>query len=417
MDLFQNYVKIDEIAKLWGLSTRRVQILCAEGRIQGAMRFGREWMIPKDAEKPADGRTKSGRMNPLVSPNMPMPRKTPFLHMTDLYGAPGKAEESIRALSDNPEAQMLFAAGIHYAKGEIDKVYDHTYYLLGKHSGFYSVISAGMLLAMSAIWRGDLNLWRQAKIHIAEAPAKNEEDMDLMAFSLVVVDSMLYDVYDFPEWFKIGRFDPVHKDALPVAKMAYAKYLYASAFSVATKEVEVDGLHGLTLMSLIPSTIEPMISQAKADGSVIAELYLRLNCASVYHNFGNEEQAIFHIDKAIELALPDRLFGILAEYRRTLDSLLEQRLNAVDPSLWREIKPLYEIYVHGWSKLSGSVRGKNIATTLSPRQREVAKFAAFGLKNEEIASLLHMSVSAVKLAIANVSSKTGMSRKEFAAIL
>ena len=86
MDLFQNYVKIDEIAKLWGLSTRRVQILCAEGRIQGAMRFGREWMIPKDAEKPADGRTKSGRMNPLVSPNMPMPRKTPFLHMTDLFG-------------------------------------------------------------------------------------------------------------------------------------------------------------------------------------------------------------------------------------------------------------------------------------------------------------------------------------------
>ncbi|MBQ3075802.1 MAG: hypothetical protein IJC26_07005, partial [Clostridia bacterium] len=79
--------------------------------------------------------------------------------------------------------------------------------------------------------------------------------------------------------------------------------------------------------------------------------------------------------------------------------------------------PLYEIYVHGWSKLSGSVRGKNIATTLSPRQREVAKFAAFGLKNEEIASMLHMSVSAVKLAIANVSNKTGMSRKEFAAIL
>lgn len=417
MELFQNYAKIDEISKQWGISPRRIQILCAEGRIAGATRFGREWMIPRTTEKPADGRTRSGRTKSFAPANMPMPRKTPFLHLTDLYKGPGKAAESIEALADNPEAQMLLTSGIHYSRGEFDKVYEHAYYLLGNHSGFYSVISAGMLLAMSAIWRGDLNLWRQAKIHIAEAPAKSGEDLDLMAFSLVVVDSMLYDVYDFPEWFKIGRFDPIHKDSLPVAKVAYAKYLYAAAFAIATKEVEVSGLQGLTMMSLLPATIEPMISQAKADGAVIAEIYLRLSCATVYHNCGNDPQAIFHLDRAIALALPDRLFGILAEYRRTLDSLMEQRLNAADPSLWQQIKPLYEIYVEGWSKLSGSVRGKTIVTTLSPKQREVAKLAAFGLKNEEIASSLHMSVSAVKLAIANVSNKTGMSRKEFAAIL
>ena len=417
MELFNEYVKIEEIAKEWGVTPRRVQLLCSNGRIEGATRFGREWMIPKDTKKPLDGRTKNGRLNDTSNFNLPMPRKTPFLHMTDLYSVPGEAEKSIEFLSDNQEAKTLLAAGIFYCRGEYDQVYGQSYNLLTKHSGFYSVISAGMLLAMCAIWRGDLNLWRQAKIHIAEAPAKTKSDFDIIALSLVVVDSMLYDVYDFPEWFKMGRFEIIHKDALPVAKIAYVKYLYASAFGVATREVEVAGLQGLTLMSMLPLTVEPMISQAMADCSVVQEIYLRLSCAAIYHNCGNDEQAIFHIDRAIQLALPDRLFGILAEYRRTLDSLLEQRLAAVDPSLWKEIKPLYEIYVQGWSKLSGTVRGKTIVTSLSPKQREVAKLAAFGFKNDEIASSLNMSLSAVKLAIATVSNKTGMSRKEFAAIL
>lgn len=42
----------------WGISQRRVEVLCGEGRISGAYRFGRVWAIPKNAEKPLDGRTR-----------------------------------------------------------------------------------------------------------------------------------------------------------------------------------------------------------------------------------------------------------------------------------------------------------------------------------------------------------------------
>lgn len=75
---------------------------------------------------------------------MPMPRKTPFLYMTDLYHTPGGAEESIEALSGNHETQSLFAAEVAYARGDIDLVYESANYLLQKHSGFYAVISAGI---------------------------------------------------------------------------------------------------------------------------------------------------------------------------------------------------------------------------------------------------------------------------------
>lgn len=56
-----DYMSIAEAAKKWGISSRRIQTLCASGRISGAERLGRNWAIPKDAEKPGDARIKSGK--------------------------------------------------------------------------------------------------------------------------------------------------------------------------------------------------------------------------------------------------------------------------------------------------------------------------------------------------------------------
>ena len=55
------YLSITETAERWGISTRRIQILCKDGRIPGTILIGRTWGIPDDAEKPADARIKSGK--------------------------------------------------------------------------------------------------------------------------------------------------------------------------------------------------------------------------------------------------------------------------------------------------------------------------------------------------------------------
>ena len=41
----------------WGISSRRVRVLCANNQIPGAVLKGKSWIIPDDAEKPIDGRT------------------------------------------------------------------------------------------------------------------------------------------------------------------------------------------------------------------------------------------------------------------------------------------------------------------------------------------------------------------------
>ena len=409
------FMTIAEASERWGISHRQVQHLCTRGAVEGAVKFGRAWMIPKNTKKPVDGRTKAARSE--LEGDMPLPRKTPFLYMTDLYHTPGTADVVGESLAYNHEAQVLFEAEVAYSRGEIDKVYDIANYLLHKHSGFYAVQSAGMLLAMCAVWKGDIRMWRKAKVHIAEAPAKSDGDRDVIQLAISAVDIMIYNVESFPEWFQKGRFEPIHKDAYPAAKVYYAKYLYALGYAVAMGLVRVEGTHGLYIMSVISFSVEPLISWAQANRTIMSEIYLRLTCAAIYHNCGKDEDAIYHIDKAIELALPDRFYGVLAEYCRALDTLMEKRLSLADENAWKEVKKLYKIYNEGWSKLSGAVRGRTILTTLSDKEREVAKLAAFGMSNREIADHLHLSLSVVKQAVRIVSEKSGLPRSEFAAIL
>lgn len=51
------YRSVAQIAGQWGISDRRVRILCQQGKISGVIRKGRAWLIPANAEKPIDGRT------------------------------------------------------------------------------------------------------------------------------------------------------------------------------------------------------------------------------------------------------------------------------------------------------------------------------------------------------------------------
>lgn len=58
--MINGYDTVSDTAKRWNLTKRTVQTMCAEGKIPGAVKFGRAWAIPNDAAKPVDGREKTG---------------------------------------------------------------------------------------------------------------------------------------------------------------------------------------------------------------------------------------------------------------------------------------------------------------------------------------------------------------------
>lgn len=51
-----DYISIKEASEKWKISDSRIRVLCREGRIEGAMKIGKNWAIPSNATKPIDGR-------------------------------------------------------------------------------------------------------------------------------------------------------------------------------------------------------------------------------------------------------------------------------------------------------------------------------------------------------------------------
>jgi hypothetical protein len=56
-----DYLTVKEAGKKWGISARMVTYYCIDGRIEGAEKKGNLWLVPIDAKKPLDGRTKNAK--------------------------------------------------------------------------------------------------------------------------------------------------------------------------------------------------------------------------------------------------------------------------------------------------------------------------------------------------------------------
>ncbi|MBE6789265.1 MAG: hypothetical protein E7539_06350 [Ruminococcaceae bacterium] len=403
-------ITAQQAAEKWNVSLRRVQDYCKNGKIEGAERFGLNWMIPADAPKPMDGRSKAAKT--AAGSQTSLLRKSPFLDMTDLYNEPGSADKTISQLSYNKHTQTLFEAAVSYSRGEIDKVFKQAQSILNDHSEFYAVVSGGVLLSLVAMWKGDIKLWHQARRHITEAPCRNDVDRDIIALSVAAADSAIRNTNDFPKWFLRGCFDNLPRDAHPAARVYYVKHLIIMSQELAMGNKQMEDVQGFALMKTLPFVIEPMISQMVVDKVILAEIYLRLMCGLVCHQSGDEETAIIHIDKAIRLCLADGFYGPLVEHRRQLGTFLDDRIALIDADALKKVKDLHKQLHTGWTKLHNAVLKKTVAAHLSPREREVSRLVAYGLSDSQIAGRLYISESSVKAIVRSAKNKTGVEKRK-----
>lgn len=94
------YISAQQAAQKWGISKRRVQVLCSENRIKDATRIGNMWAVPEDAQKPADGRV---HFHPIQVRSITREARTALKKLTtDLY-------QKINEQLDNPgRSKMVF---------------------------------------------------------------------------------------------------------------------------------------------------------------------------------------------------------------------------------------------------------------------------------------------------------------------
>lgn len=401
------YITAAQAAQKWELTVRRVQDLCRRHQIHGAVRWGRDWMIPADAHRPADRRRKQEVYQQTDS--VQLPRKNPAIIMSNLYHRPGSAEDVAFEMETMPAAAKLFRSNLAYLRGDVQTCCRLALELLEGACGHDLQIGCGVILANCALFSGDSSLWNRAKKYVADAPCHNNRDRYAVDFWLAVAECELREIAGFPLWFTRGSFDVLPGDSFPGARVFYLRFLYLMGHEYAM------GRHGepdaQAKMGFFPCVAEPLIAQNHKEGALVSEIYTRLICACAYHDLGNDSMATHHLDIAIKLALPDKLYMPLAEYRRQMDFLMDQRLKEVDPAAGSQVRQLNKAWLEGWTKLQSKERGKQISNALTAREREVAKHAAFGLSNKEIADRLSISVNTVKQSLRTAMDKTGALRR------
>ena len=405
------YLTAAQTAEKWNISLRRVQDLCRLDRIPGARRMGRDWMIPADAKRPPDGRSKAVKAPEPPEGHAPLLRRSPILLMTDLYHAPGAADACIAAVDAYPESQALMKAELAYIRGQIDEVYRHAREILDSRSGFYAVLAGGMLLAMVAMWKGDIKLWNEAHGHFFDAPCENDTDRDIVALAVASTDIDIRDTNKFPDWFARGCFDKLPRDSHPAARVYYMKHLLIFAQECAMGNLKPKDMGRMGPMKMLPYIMEPMISQMVADKIVLAEIYLRLLIAVAYHQSGDDTRGGEHLDKAIRLCLADGLYGTLVEHRRQLGLFLDDHLARIDPQALKKVKTMHKQLQSGWTKLHNAVLDREVQESLTVREREVARLAAYGLTNQEIAGQLSVSTHTVRSLLDSARDKIGSDRR------
>ena len=403
------YMDAKRAANEWGLSLRRVQDLCREGKVSGATRFGKSWMIPTSSARPADFRRAHVRQN--VHDYVPLTRKSPFLDMTDLYHTAGKADDCVAQTRSNEITHDLFEAQIAYTRGDIEFVYRRARHFLEQHTGFYGAIAGGLLLSMTAVWKGDVAMWKKARSHICSAPHTNEFAADIIALSVAAMESFIRRSEGYPDWFCRGSFDHLPVDSHPAARVYYVRYLLVKAHELAIGRLELPDVTGLGLMKCLPHIIEPMITQMQTDRIVMAEIYLRLNCAIAYHQTGETRLAAEHLDRAIGLCLADGLLVPLVEHRRQFGAFLDERIARCDPAALLRVKTLHKQLREGWARVHNGALDRTFSAHLSAREAEVARLAAFGFTDAQIAARLFLSESSIKSILRSAKNKTGVTKR------
>ena len=374
-----------EVARLWGISQRRVQAYCAEGRIPGARRVGHMWMIPSGVSKPQDPRLTSTETENHYWPDFFLLNST-IMHMDSV-------QHMIESTTDNLRRKQL-AGEIAYMQGDYQKAagcidgvrVDNPGYLHALAISTAAKIGLGDLKAFQATW-SKLKELRKRYSNMPEVCRMDELVQGLLALSAYVPENC-------PDWILEGVFYD-----LPNASRPIALYLRAK------------GMLALGQIKQLVSTAEATLSFSSS-GSGIQDVYLYIILAHGYIYLQNMDKAYNALLHAMNICLPKGFILFLAESIFSLLGLGERCLKKAYPQFQAPVLSLHRQISPSWLKIHNMLTHKNITSLLTRREYQVALSVVGGFSNNECAARLGISVSTVKGHLQSVYQKLNISSRK-----
>jgi len=280
------YLSTTEIAKQWNISPRRVAKLASEGRIEGAITVGNNWMIPDTAARPEDGRKKNDHTDcddRYVFPNL-------------IYGISSKDD-----LNELPSDEKLLLDGIvQFGKTEYAKCICTLNKLLQNTDRLCLKIGSHFYLALAYIAELQFDKASEAiDMCRKEIDSADHHQNELLLINNEL-DGILYGVSDVSVPMEIDIEACYSKGFLPYLAEENAYSDACSLFTDAPRN------------TVVPHEIICMYLEER--GYYYAAINIHSSLAMLYSFFFNEKKRDLHLIKAVDLALKHENYSILSFY-------------------------------------------------------------------------------------------------------
>lgn len=388
------YITVQEAAKKWNISDRLVQKYCSSGRIEGVKKFGKSWVIPADAVKPADPRkskasAETENQKPQItdfSGFMPL-MNTPFI--------PGHCIDCINEMEDGARKDVAMAE-YHYFSGQHEKaIQESELYLTCSDPA--SRFSACWIYAYANLSTGNIHHAKYALAEIKstlEVNAGKSSYISAIEAFVVFASSVLLHLPLPNEMPPVENFLPV----LPPGLKAFALYVQAHYLYLKEEYGKSVGIVEATL-------------NMGADQYPIPAIYLHLVAVMGYMSLKQKDHAQKHLLAAWELARPDDLIEGFGEHHGLLGGMLEAVIKPQWPEDFKRIIAITYRFSAGWRKVHNPETGHDVADDLTTTEFAAAMLAARGWTNQEIAQHMNISANTVKHYISNALQKLGIHQR------
>lgn len=377
----KGYLSLRETAEKWGVSERRINQYCTQGRIPGAQKFGKSWAIPEDAHKPEDPR-RARNMGPSRPDPQPEERMDglALMPLMNTPFTPGQCLASAEAIEAGPQRDIALAE-YHYFSGQAEAAAKEAEDCLTS-GDMGARLSACLLYTYANLSLGRIQQARFAlqELNTALVTAGKQSPQLQAASAFVAAAGAVLLHLPLPDGLpEIQSFLPM----LPPGLRVFALYVYAHYRYL-------QGDYG-------PSA--GIVEGALAMGAgryPIPAIYLHLVAVMDYMSLKQAEQAREHLLSAWALARPDDLIEGFGEHHGLLGGMLEAVIKPGWPEDFKRIIDITYRFSAGWRRVHNPETGHDVADDLTTTEFAVCMLAARGWNNQDIAEHLHISANTVK---------------------
>lgn len=389
------YLSVREAAEKWSVSERRINQYCSEGRIPGAEKIGKAWVIPADADKPGDPRKRKNQSVSHKPPNAPelFPG---FMPLLNTRFEPGRCMETIEKMKAGPKKDIAMAE-YRYFSGQAEKAMQDTEVYLTSTDGAIR-LSACWIFAYSCLTVGRIDHARHALQEIRNTLDANRKTAPsvraIESFAAFAAAVLLH--LPLPEEMPpMETFLPL----LPPGIRAFALYVLAHYLYLKEEYGQSAGIVEATLAM-------------GADAYPISAIYLHLVAVMDYMSLKQPDRAQTHLLTAWEIARPDDLIEGFGEHHGLLGAMLEATIKSKWPEDFKRIIDITYRFSSGWRRVHNPITGHDVADDLTTTEFAIAMLAARGWTTQEIAKHLNISANTVKDHISEAMRKLGVETRK-----